>query len=129
MLGDLLILHDEVDYIATACRALAAEAGPGVGLGVDLEAWGFVVVPGALETVVFIGLQLIVTEGLKDGKAGFDVLDLHATLFYQINYLIHICIAMIQYCINKTNIFVSISHSNVSYGRHFPYFWTIRVSI
>jgi len=53
---------DELDLVATAGFAVGREAGPGICFGIDLEGWGFVVVPWTVEAVVFVGGEIVVVE-------------------------------------------------------------------
>ena len=59
MLRDLLIFHYKIDLVATAGRAVGAEACPGAGFRIDLKTGGFVVVKGASEAVVVVGGQIV----------------------------------------------------------------------
>ena len=69
--------HDKVDHIAAAGITVGTKARPGVGLPVDLQARGLVLVEGTAQHVVGVGRQAVVVQNLADGELLFDLNDFH----------------------------------------------------
>src|SRR6185312_79665 len=68
---------DELDHITRTGRALAAKATISIGLGVDLQARAFIGVEGAMQPVVFVGLQTVMVQNSPDGQLRLDFGYLH----------------------------------------------------
>jgi hypothetical protein len=48
-----------------------------MGFPVQLHAWGFIIMEGAVNAIVFVCFKTIVLYYFSKGKVRFDVLDLH----------------------------------------------------
>ena len=60
VLADPLHLHNKIHLVAAPCCADTAKAGPGVRLGVYLQAGGLIIMERASQPVVTVALQMVV---------------------------------------------------------------------
>jgi hypothetical protein len=77
MLGTSLFVLDKLYHIA---RFAAGKAVVGIGLGVNLAAWGIIVMEGAFYMVVPVGLYAVMRQQFCYGQPLFDVVYFHFSM-------------------------------------------------
>src|SRR5579859_2345325 len=82
MLAAFLHQADELDHIACACLAVGRKATKGICVRIDLKARCLVVMKRATQHLVWVHLQPVVVEYLRDGELGFDLSYFHHSDFF-----------------------------------------------
>jgi hypothetical protein len=78
MLVASFFILDKLYHIA---RFATGKAVVGACFGVYFAAWGIIIVEGAFDVVVFIGLYAVMRQQFQDRKPLFDIVYFHYKIF------------------------------------------------